>query len=168
MWVPDRSKLVKVRLHNGGEDVETVWAERMREHSESALDVRLGNVPFLHAKPTYEDVIRVRPDPDDGFPTWDRAGLAFEAIPGSLVEDSGRWAMIIDWTPRSPAADPQKEFEQLDRAAELLDVAAEGLGEVDGAWRTYLAVPRRLGAEDVFRSLQITLSSLDLRLEHPL
>ena len=56
----------------------------------------------------------------------------------------------------------------MDRAAELLDVAAEGLGEVDGAWRTYLAVPRRLGAEDVFRSLQITLSSLDLRLEHPL
>ena len=67
MWLPDSSKLVKVRLHNQGEDVETLWAEGLGPAGEGlpARRVRLGNVPFLHAKPTYEDVIDVQHPVDD-------------------------------------------------------------------------------------------------------
>lgn len=51
MWLPDKTNLVKVRLHEQGEDVETVWAEDLgaSEGSPGSRLVRLGNVPFLHA-----------------------------------------------------------------------------------------------------------------------
>ena len=61
MWLPDRAKLLKIRLHNQGEDPETVWAEDLGAailHS-AARYVRIGNIPILHAKPTYGDVIEV-------------------------------------------------------------------------------------------------------------
>ena len=76
MWLPDKSKLVKIRLHNQGEDVETAWAEDLGLASRGKVTrrVRLGNVPFLHAKPTYGDVIEVQPDEKDGMLDWDRAG----------------------------------------------------------------------------------------------
>ena len=74
---PNPRKLVKVRLQDGGEGIETPWAEVIREIGDSGeVEGPAGNVPFLHAKPTYEDVIRVRPDPHDGMLTWDRGGVA--------------------------------------------------------------------------------------------
>jgi len=69
-------------------------------------------VPFLHAKPTYEDVIQ-----------------------------------------RAQRVTAHATFQQLDRAAALLNVAAEGMGQVDGAWRAYLAVPKILSVEQVLNAL---------------
>ena len=61
MWLPDRAKLIKVRLHANGEDAETPWAEDCgpAPGPVGAHYARLGNVPFLHAKPTYGDVVVV-------------------------------------------------------------------------------------------------------------
>ena len=47
----------------------------------------------------------------------------------------------------------QHAFEQLDRAAALLDVAAEGTGPAEGAWRAHLAVPKTLSVEQVLNAL---------------
>ena len=72
MWMPDRTKLMKIRLHNQGEDAETVWAEDLGVailHS-AARYVRIGNIPILHAKPTYGDVIEVLTN-GDGMLEWD-------------------------------------------------------------------------------------------------
>lgn len=60
-----------------------------------ARRVRIGNVPFLHAKP-YEDVIVVEPDPDDGMLTWDSHGVSVR-LGTRIEEDGGRWAMIVDY-----------------------------------------------------------------------
>src|SRR5262245_60063932 len=99
IWLADSSELIKIRLQNRGEDLETAWAEDLGPHGSAsqARRVRLGNVPFLHAKPTYGDVIVVEPDPDDGFLSWDRCGVEFENIGSRIEKDDGRWAMIIDY-----------------------------------------------------------------------
>ena len=167
MWIPDPNKLLKVRLQSRGEDVETLWAEVLAEADESGFLVRLGNVPFLHAKPTYEDAILVRPDPDDGFPTWDSGGVAWKGISRTIHEDRRRWSMIVDWAPVDPADNVNAAFRQLDRAAGLLDVATEGMGRVKELWRCYLAVPEALGVATVLEALRITLPSLRIVLVHP-
>src|SRR5437899_6144511 len=101
MWTPDRSKLVKICLHDDGEDVETPWAEDLGpiDIADGARRVRIANIPYLHEKPTYEDVIVVVPDEDhpDRRLTWNRKGTAYEDIGKRISEDSGRWLMIIDY-----------------------------------------------------------------------
>src|SRR5262245_30034503 len=128
MWVPDTSRLLKVRLHNQGEDVETAWAEDLGpvEGGQPRRRVRLGNVPFLHAKPTYGDVIVVAPDEGDGMLEWDRGGAAFEDIGARLERDEGRWATIIDYGPRPPETDLDAAFKALDLSGEKVDIAVEG------------------------------------------
>ena len=82
MWIPSKDKLRKVRLQSQGEDVETPWAEDLGPVGghPGARRVRIGNVPFLHAKPTYGDVLVVVPDPDDGMLTWDSNGVPFDEL----------------------------------------------------------------------------------------
>jgi hypothetical protein len=73
MWVPDKTKLVKVCLHSRGKDVETPWAEDLGElpGRRGVHRVRLGNVPFFHAKPTYGDVLVVARGPaNQDAHTW--------------------------------------------------------------------------------------------------
>lgn len=71
MWRPNETKLIKVLLHDNGEDVETPWAEDLGGHPANPRTrlARLANVPFLHAKPTYEDVIVVENDNAYGW-SW--------------------------------------------------------------------------------------------------
>jgi hypothetical protein len=75
--------------------------------------------------------------------------------------------MIIDWKPRDQSVNTQHAFEQLDRAAALLDVAAEGVGQAEGACRAYLAVPKTLSVEQVLNALRVTRSDLEIVLVHP-
>ncbi|HEX6837698.1 MAG TPA: hypothetical protein VF334_14050, partial [Polyangia bacterium] len=74
----DKTSLVKVFLHDRGEDVESAWCQPMGEERGAAL-FRLVNVPFLHAKPTYGDVVPAfRDDRFDGNWAWDRDGVPWE------------------------------------------------------------------------------------------
>jgi hypothetical protein len=171
MWVPDRSKLVRVRLHNQGEDVETAWAEDLGpvDAGNPMRRVRLGNVPFLHAKPTYGDVIEVRPDDADGVLDWDREGLAFDHIGRRIHEDSRRWAMIIDYKAAS-GRDLDATFKALDVAGETLDIAVEGayVEKNGGSGRAYLAVPHSQTVADVLGWLRSSVVGLAFTLVHPL
>jgi hypothetical protein len=170
MWVPEKSKLVKVRLHNQGEDVETAWAEDLGriDETSSTRRVRLGNVPFLHAKPTYGDVIEVRPDGADGMLEWDSEGVAFEHIGRRIHDDSGRWAMIIDYQ-ASSGHDLDTTFRALDVAGEKADVAVEGaFVEKDGrSGRAYLAVPRSQTVAGMLVWLSSSEVALVFTLVHP-
>jgi hypothetical protein len=171
MWVPDNARLVKVRLHNRGEDVETPWAEDLGplEGAPSGRLVRLGNVSFLHAKPTYGDVIAVAPDPSDGVLEWDAAGVAYEDIGSRIAQDDGRWVAIIDYWPHLPADELDRVFKALDIAGEKIDVAVEGaFVRNDGRIaRAYLAVPRSMTLQGVLDWLRSDVNEIEFTLVHP-
>ena len=171
MWVPDKARLVKVRLHNRGEDVETPWAEDLGplEGAQSGRLVRVGNVPFLHAKPTYGDVIAVVADPSDGVLEWDAAGIAFKDIGTRIAHDDGRWVAIIDYSPRPPGKDLDPVFKALDIAGEKIDVAVEGAFVRHDARtaRAYLAVPGSMTLQDVLDWLRSDVNELEFTLVHP-
>src|SRR6476469_1778392 len=91
-------QLVKVVLHNRGADIETPWAEDLGPADGGGRRVRLDNVPFLHAKPTFGDVIVAREDARyDGQLAWDRDGVPWPRIGERIELDGGRYAMIVDY-----------------------------------------------------------------------
>lgn len=175
MWLPDRARLIKVRLCSNGEDVETPWAEDggPAPSPAGAHYVRLGNVPFLHARPTYADVIVGVPD-EDGMLTWDSGGLPYERIGERIIEDSGRWVMILDYRVLDDG-DAQEAFNALDVAGEKSDIAVEGCygPKGDRPGRPYLAVPPQLTVETVLAYLDgqtviraVTATALHFDLSH--
>jgi hypothetical protein len=172
VWVPDKTKLVKVALHNRGEDVETPWAEDLGEAPgrPSARLVRLGSVPFVHAKPTYGDVLVVEPDPTYNKLTWDSQGLPFERIGERIAEDGGRYAVILDYDRVPPTVDPGSAFKLLDVAGEKLNIAVEGMrAPKDGRpGRAYLAVPYDIAPMLVIASLEEQNLPMRLTLVHPI
>lgn len=172
MWIPDKAKLTKVRLHSQGEDVETPWAEDCgpAPGGAGARYVRLGNVPFLHAKPTYGDLIVAIPDPSTGgYLTWDSGGLPYERLGERIAEDGGRWAVIVDYVLLDPAGDVRKAFSALDVAGERANIAVEGCYEpMEGRpGQAYLAVPAELAVEDVMTMLAGWNLPLSFTLVHP-
>ena len=160
-------KPIKVCLTNRGQDSETPWAADLgpAPGPSGSRKVRLVNVPFLHAKPTWGDVIVVHPVPD-GHLTWDREGVAFEKIPTRILEDSGRWAMIIDYAPHPDAAQP---FQALARACAEHDIVCEGAwGARDGdPGRAYLAVKPEMTDVDVMAHLREAALPCELIQIHP-
>src|SRR3954466_3111963 len=97
----EKPKMIKVCLTNRGEDSETPWAEDLgpAPGPDGSRKVKLVNVPFLHAKPTWGDVIVVSPV-EDGLLTWDRNNVWWKQVPERIEHDGGRWAMIVDYAPR--------------------------------------------------------------------
>ena len=138
--VAKASKAIKVCLTNRGDDIETPWAHDLgpAPGPKGSRKVRLVNVPFMHAKPTWGDVVVVSPV-KDGFPTWDRSGVAWSHIGTRLVEDGGRWAMILDY---ESDADAEECFDAIAHACAELDVVCEGAWAPSKtrAGRVYLAV----------------------------
>jgi hypothetical protein len=171
VWVPDKSKLVKVCLHSRGDDVETPWAEDLGEAPgrPGARLVRLGNVPFFHAKPTYEDVLVVEYDPTYNKLTWDSGGLPYERILECIAEDCGRYAVIIDYDLVPPTTDAQPAFKLLDVAGEKMNMVVEGMrGPEDGRpGRAYLAVPYDIAPILVMAYLDEQKLPMRLTLVHP-
>jgi hypothetical protein len=107
--------------------VETPWADDLGPSGvDGARRVRLANVPFLHAKPTYGDVIVVTPNPH-GFLTRDRDGVAWEKILTRIDEDSGRWVMIVEYT-LTMNSDAQAVFSALDEPARRSTFASRDCG----------------------------------------
>lgn len=161
----DRTSLVKVFLHDRGQDVESAWCQPVGEERGAAL-FRLVNVPFLHAKPTYGDVIPAfRDDGLDGNWAWDRGGVAYERIGERLHTDGQRYALIVDYTMRTDA-----DFGALVSALERKhDLVAEGCfgprGEEPG--RLYLAARRELDPEAVMAAVTTLGRGFRFTLIHP-
>jgi len=162
-------KPIKVCLTNRGEDSETPWAHDLGAATgiKGGRRVRLVNVPFLHAKPTWGDVIVVVPA--DGQLTWDRDGVAWKDIGTRIAEDGGRWAMIVDYAPHPGDATGNVAFDALARACETSDVVCEGAwgptGDVPG--RAYLAVRGDMDADSVMSSLRAGQLPCELIQIHP-
>jgi len=162
-----KPKQLKVCLTNRGEDTETPWALDLgpAPGPSGARTVRLINVPFMHAKPTWGDSIVVTPV-EDGFPTWDRNGIPWSQITTRLAEDGGRWAMIVDYAPHPDAKDA---FGDLARACAEHDVVCEG------AWgprrgepgRAYFAVSAELSDADLMKALRAADLPCELIQIHP-
>lgn len=172
MWTADPSKLVKVLLHSQGIDPETPWAEDTGPAASptGARLVRLANVPFLHAKPTYGDLIVAVPEAvNNGMLTWDRGDLPYERLGERIIEDGGRWTMIVDYVLHPGHDDVNAAFSAFDDAADKVDLVLEGLHAPfdDQPGRAYLAVPYALGVADVFALLREAELPLTLTLIHP-
>ena len=155
--------LIKVLLHNQGEDVETLWAFRLEGDDTRAL-VRLDNVPFLNAKPTYGDVIEVVADPaHPGFLSWDQGG-DWERVHERIVEDGGRYAAIVDYS-----GDVDRYAELSNWARETHDFVFEGVrGPSDDApGRFYMAVPWAVDPRELIAMLGASDMGFTFVLEHP-
>jgi hypothetical protein len=127
--------------------------------------VRLVNVPFMHAKPTWGDVIIVKPV-EDGLPTWDRGGVPWSKLDTRIVEDGGRWAMIVDYR---PAKSGDAAFKAIAHACAELDIVCEGAwGPKNGdAGRTYLAVKHGTSDTAVMNHLRRAELPCTLQQIHP-
>lgn len=157
-------KLIKVCLTNEGEDTEKVWA-----HDLGAVDggrkVKLANVPFKHAKPTWGDTIVVKPH-KSGLLIWDRKGVAWEKLHTRVLADGGYWAMIVDYEPHPDGKDAFKS---------LANACAEHEFACEGAWsprdgirgRTYLAVPQTMSDAQVMKALRDEELPCELVQVHP-
>ena len=159
--------LIKVCLTNQGEDTETPWAADLGPAgSDGSRKVKLVNVPFMHAKPTWGDTIVVRPTRNGGPPTWDRGGVPWKQISTKIVEDGGRWAMIIDYAPSTSA---DEAFAALGRACDDAKIVCEGAwGPRDSEpGRVYLAVQKELTADQVMGILVGASLPMELIQIHP-
>ncbi len=162
----DKTSLVKVFLHDRGEDVESAWCQPVGASDGAAL-FRLVNVPFLHAKPTYGDVIAARRDDRfDGNWAWDRQGVPWARVRERLHSDGERYALIVDYTMRTNA-----DFGALVAALERQQgIVAEGCfgprGEEPG--RLYLAAPRTMSPADVMAIVTKLGRFFQFALVHPL
>jgi len=160
-----KQKPIKVCLINNGTARETPWAHDLGPASgpKGSRKVRLVNVPFFHAKPTWGDVIVVRPV--DGVLTWDREGASWEAVGKRIAEDGGRWAMILDYAPRGKT-DVNGELAQ---ACAELDIACERAWPPDPtrAGRVFLAVGNTLTDAAVMSQLRAAKLPCELTQIHP-
>ncbi len=152
----DEPEMIKVCLTNKGEDTETPWALDLGPAPGAppgSRKVKLANVPFMHAKPTWGDTVVVTPV-DDGLPTWDRGGLPWKQISSKIVEDGGRWAMIVDYLPH-PGVSEADAFQALASSCDAERLVCEGAwGPRDAEpGRVYLAVTKDLTAETVMSKL---------------
>jgi hypothetical protein len=165
-----RESPIKVCLTNQGSDTETPWADDLGDapapNPRGSRLVRLVNVPFLHAKPTWGDVIVVEPD-DVSFPTWDRRGVPFANVDTRIHEDGGRWAMIVDYAPHPDS--PDAAYATLARACAELEIVCEGAwGPRDGEpGRAYLAVKNELSDKQVMSRLRASDLPCELIQIHP-
>jgi hypothetical protein len=155
----DKRSLVKVFLHDRGEDVESAWCQPAGPSL-----FRLVNVPFLHAKPTYGDVVAAERN-DDGNWEWDRRGVAQTRIGERLHHDGGRYALIVDYTMWAEA-----DLGALVQALEKRhDIVGEGCfgprGEEPG--RLYLAAPRALDPTAVLAAVTTLGRGFRFQLIHP-
>ncbi|MBA3391297.1 MAG: hypothetical protein H0T89_01575 [Deltaproteobacteria bacterium] len=171
-------KLIKVCLENRGEDSETPWAQDLgpaKSGDKGSRRVRLVNVPFLHAKPTWGDVIVVSPL-EDGRLTWDANGVPWSKIGTRIEEDGGRYAMIIDYAPHDPSDGGSAAFKAVYKACEdgntdlqKAPMVCEGaFGPADGRpGRAYLAVKDALEPAEVMKRLRDARPPCDLIQIHP-
>jgi hypothetical protein len=162
-----KPELIKVCRTDRGKRVETPWARDLgpARGPSGSREVRLMNVPFMHAKPTWGDVIVVSPV-RGGLPTWDRAGVPWRDVATRIAEDGGRWAMIVDYTPHP---DTQDALAALSRTCAEHGIVCEGAWRPRGGepGRAYLAVPNALADAAVIARLRAAALPCELAQIHP-
>lgn len=168
MSLPERTRLLKIRLHNQGEDPETVWAE---DRGAAILHpvaryVRIVNIPVLHPKPTYGDVVEVHPNADGMF-EWDRCGVDFGRIGTRILEDGGRWVAVIDYRPSGRNASLRSALEALDAASASKDIVIEGMFARKNRGCAYLAVPGAMTRADLVAWLHSQRAKVRFELLQP-
>lgn len=168
--MPKKPRLLKVLLQDRGEDAETPWAEDLGavRGRKGARRVRLVNVPFLHAKPTYGDVIVVEPDPEDGMLVWDAGGVAWPQIGTRIDKDGGRYAAIVDYLP-GKGVEVRAAYEAICDVARKKKIVTEGCYAPRDRkpGRLYLAVPEKLAPPAVMKQLATVKVAVKLELVHP-
>ena len=158
----DPSKLLKVVLVTEDDEVETPFAEDLgpAEGAWGSRRVRLANIPFLHAKPTFGDVIVVEPG-DDGRLTWKDGER--------IAEDGGRWLLILDYEIIDGKMASTPAFQALAMTAEAAGIVVEGCfsprNERPG--RAYFAVPDAMNVGDVLDTLTSARLPVKLDVVHP-
>lgn len=160
-----------------GEDLETPWAVDLGPaHGAPAGSrrVRLVNVPFLHSKPTWGDVIVASPG-EDGRLMWDAGGASYAEIQSRIEEDGGRYAVIVDFMPHAETT-AEVAWRALTRVfepegADLSD--ADGVCECALAPRAsrpgrgYLAIKYGLTPAQVMERLRAASLPCEVTLVHP-
>jgi hypothetical protein len=140
----ERFLVVKVVLHDRGDRVESARCQPVGFEEGRAL-FRVDSVPFLHAKPTYDDVIVARGD-DTYAGNWTWNGAA-----GRIHKDGGRYALLVEYH-ASAEADFQRLTQLLRRDHDIVvEIGYPPQGKKPG--RLYLAAPRRMGTSEVLRAL---------------
>ena len=167
---------IKVCLVNDGDDFETPWAIDLGPADNAppgSRRVRLINVPFMHAKPTWGDVIVVSPV-DGQQLTWDGEGVAYSEIDARIEEDGGRYAVIVGYMPHAgtSASDAFKAFcAVFEREGDLsqADAVCEGatLPNEERPGRIYLAANYDLSPDMVMERLRAAHLPCDVTLFHP-
>lgn len=168
MGQPEPNRRLKIRLHNQGEDAETVWAEDLGITllNSTARYVRIENVPFLHLKPTFGDVIEVLPDADGMF-EWDRDGLEFDTIGTRILQDGGRWLAVIRYWPPRKTLDRYAAFLALRAAGDARDIVVEGAYATKTRGIACLAVPESMDLIDLLFWLLSLYDGVRSLLLHP-
>ena len=158
-----KPKPIKVCLMNAGDQIETPWAEDLGPASgpRGSRRVRLLNVPFLHAKPTWGDVIVVSPNGHSQL-AWDRGGVPYARIASRIAEDGGRWAMILDYEPHADTS-AKDAFRELVRACGEHEIVCES----GTPGRAFLAVQRALTDAQVMTRLRAAELPCELVQVHP-
>lgn len=163
-------KLIKVLLQDRGEDAETPWAEDLGAFrgKKGARKVRLVNVPFLHAKPTYGDVIVVEPDSEDQMLVWDAQGVGWKDIGTRILEDGGRYAMIVDYAP-GKGVEARTAYDAIGVAARAQKIVVEGcFAPREGKpGRIYLAVADAITPAAAMKLIKAIEVKVKLTLVHP-
>lgn len=168
---------IKVLLVNDGDDVETPWAVDLGQADgapEGSRRVRLLNVPFMHAKPTWGDIIVVSPDAD-GRLAWNGEGASYSEIESRIEEDGGRYAVLVDYMPHAGTS-ADVAWRALTRVFEREGAdLAEADAVCEGAWapreakpgRAFLAVKYDVTPAQVMERLRAAGVPCDLTLVHP-
>jgi hypothetical protein len=140
----ERFLVVKVVLHDRGDRVETARCQPVGFEDGRAL-FRVDSIPFLHAKPTYDDVIVARGD-DTYAGNWTWNGAA-----GRIHKDGGRYALLVEYHAAAEADFPR--LTQLLRRDHDIVVEIGYPPHGKKAGRLYIAAPRRMGTSEVLRAL---------------
>mgnify|MGYP003338351740 CR=1 FL=1 len=157
--------LIKILLHDDGEDVESVWARTMPSPAGRTF-ARLDNIPFVHAKPTFGDVIEVSADESQpGFLCWNVRGCTYDEIVARLVEDGGKYAAIVDFE----CVDPSRFAALVQWSRTRMALEWEGArGPAEGRpGRAYLAVDYADSVAAMMKVLEENPLGFRFTLVHP-
>jgi hypothetical protein len=162
-----KDRLLKIALHDRYGDVEWTWAADLGAYRRSRTKrrVRLMNVPFLHAKPTWGDDIIVSVDPElDGAWAWDRGGATPKQVGTRIAKDGGFYAMVVDYR-----GDDQTRFGDMTHWVRSYDLVTEGVfGPTERRpGRLYLAVPAAMKPAKVMALLAENAFGFRFERVHP-
>ena len=140
---------VKLFLHENYDDVESVWGTTCGRARGGTL-VRIDNIPYVHSKPTFGDVVVAKRDRELDVPyAWNVGqngkSISEKKIIARLHEDAGRYAGIVEYAAKKKGASFARLTKWLRKEHDVVS---------EGAWEgtLYLAIPKKLRMKDLMRA----------------